>query len=225
MRNSDRFGLPVIMHHAAGFCASGERARTGDPTGWIGVRQLAVQRVRRVRVVPEDAAIAGLNSNHRTSLNWLKAYFGDKEADLKQCPIRIIRDKTAFHYDKLNLSEAANNLAPHEDAIYLAQHPANALYYLGSVVVFRAIFAMIADKSADTSTLTHAERTRRGANIATEDAKHANFHMHLVLYGLIDQLLERALGRPLASLDQVRIPVHGAPDPDAMTLPTFIDIG
>jgi hypothetical protein len=84
---------------------------------------------------------------------------------------------------------------------------------------------MIADKSGDSSTLTHAERTRRGVNIATEDAKHANFHMHLVLYGLIEQLLERALRKPLASLDQVRIPVHGAPNPDAMTLPTLIDIG
>jgi hypothetical protein len=173
---------------------------------------------------PEDAAIAGLNANNRASLDWLKAYFGDKETDLKQCALRIIRDKTAFHYDKLNLSEAVNNLGPNEDKIYIAQHPANALYYLGSAVVFRAIFAMIADKSGDTSTLTQGERTVRGVNIATEDAKHANYHLHLVLYGLIEQLLERTLGKPLASLDQVRIPVLGAPDPDAMTLPTFIDI-
>jgi hypothetical protein len=70
-----------------------------------------------------------------------------------------------------------------------------------------------------------AERTLRGVQIATEDAKHANYHLHLVLYGLIEQLLERAVGEPLTSLDQVRIQVRGAPDPDAMTLPTFIDIG
>jgi hypothetical protein len=91
--------------------------------------------------------------------------------------------------------------------------------------VFRAIFAKIADNSGDTRNLTHAERTQRGAQIATEEAKHANFHMHKVLYGLIEQLLERAVGKPLTLLERFRIPVQGAPDPDEMTLPTFIDIG
>jgi hypothetical protein len=174
---------------------------------------------------PEDSAIAGLKPQHRPSLEWLKNYFGDSEANIKQNAIRVIRDKTAFHYDKLNLTEVIHNLGAHENTIYLAQHPANSLYYLGSVTVFRAIFAMIADKSGDTSKETHGERTRRGTQIATEDAKYANYHLHLVLYGLLEQLLERAIGKPLASLDQVRIPVQGAPDPDAMTLPTFIDIG
>jgi hypothetical protein len=37
--------LTVIMHEVARFCTSGERARAGNPTGWIGVRRLAVQRV------------------------------------------------------------------------------------------------------------------------------------------------------------------------------------
>jgi hypothetical protein len=37
--------LTVIMHDVARFCTSGERARASYPTGWIGVRQLAVQRV------------------------------------------------------------------------------------------------------------------------------------------------------------------------------------
>jgi hypothetical protein len=37
--------LAWIMHHVARFCTSGEWVRAGDPTGWIGVRQLAVQRV------------------------------------------------------------------------------------------------------------------------------------------------------------------------------------
>jgi hypothetical protein len=174
---------------------------------------------------PEDSAIAGLRPDHRANLDWLKAYFGESEAGLRQSPIRIIRDKTAFHYDKLNLTEAVHNLALHENTIYLAQHPANSLYYLGSVAVFRAIFSVIADKSGDTSKLTQSERTARGAQIATDDAKYVNYHLHLVLYGLIEQLLERAVGGPLTSLDQVRIPVRGAPDPDAMTIPTFIDIG
>jgi hypothetical protein len=174
---------------------------------------------------PEDAALVGLSPQHRTSLDWLKAHFGDSEATLKQSPLRIIRDKTAFHYDKLNLSESVHNLGFNENTIYLAQHPANTLYYLGSASVFRAIFTLIADKSGDTSKLTHGERVARGTSIAMEDAKHANFHMHLLLYGLIEQLLERAVGKPLASLDQVRIPVQGAPDPDTITLPTFVDIG
>jgi hypothetical protein len=72
--------------------------------------------------------------------------------------------------------------------------------------LFRAIFTMIADKAGDKSTLTHGERTAKGASLAIEDAKHANLHMHQVLYGLIEQLLERVIGKPLASLDQVRIP-------------------
>jgi hypothetical protein len=174
---------------------------------------------------PEDAALTGLRPEHRASLNWLKSYFGDSEAALKQSPLRIIRDKTAFHYDKLNLAEAARCLGLYENRIYLAQHPANSLYYLGSAAVFRAIFAKIADTSSDTRKLAHSERVARGAQISTEDAKHANYHMHLLLYGLIEQLLERAIGKPLASLDQVRIPVQGAPDPDVLKLPTFIDIG
>jgi hypothetical protein len=173
---------------------------------------------------PEDAALAGLRAEHRASLHWLKAYFGDSEAALKQSPLRTIRDKTAFHYDKLNLTEAVHNLGLNENRIYLAQHPANSLYYLGSAAVFRAIFTKIADESSDTNNLEHSERVRRGVQISTEDAKHANYHLHLLLYGLIKQLLERAIGKPLTALDHVRIPVQGAPDPDAVMLPTFIDV-
>jgi len=33
------------MHHAEGFCRSGLRSRADDPFFWIGVVQLAVQRV------------------------------------------------------------------------------------------------------------------------------------------------------------------------------------
>ena len=48
---------------------------------------------------PEDPAIAGLNDLHKKSLAWLKDYFGHDQPN--QTPLRIIRDKTAFHYDKL----------------------------------------------------------------------------------------------------------------------------
>jgi hypothetical protein len=159
---------------------------------------------------PEDPALAALVPQHRASFDWLKEYFGDSEAALKQAPLRIIRDKTALHYDKLNLVETVQNLGPRENAIYLAQHPANALYYLGSATVFRASFALIADRSEDTSTLTHGERVTRGSSIAIEDAKHANYHMHLLLNGLIESLLEQTIGKPLEAVSPVRkIPIQG----------------
>src|SRR5262245_53458859 len=37
--------LARIMHHAACFCTSVEQMRASDPSGWISVRPLAVQRV------------------------------------------------------------------------------------------------------------------------------------------------------------------------------------
>jgi hypothetical protein len=37
--------LARIMHHMERFCTSGRRSRADDPSVWIGVRQLAVQRV------------------------------------------------------------------------------------------------------------------------------------------------------------------------------------
>jgi hypothetical protein len=175
---------------------------------------------------PEDPALAAMVPQHRASFNWLKEYFGDSEAALKQTPLKIIRDKTAFHYDKLNLVETVHNLGPSENAVYLAQHPANALYYLGSATVFRASFALVADRSEDTSTLTHGERVMRGSSIAIEDAKHANYHMHLVLNGLIVSLLEQTIGKPLEAVSPKRIfPIQGAPDPETVKLPLFIDIG
>jgi Mn2+/Fe2+ NRAMP family transporter len=46
---SEAFGWPAtlaaIMHHASLFCAPGSRTHAVDPSVWIGVRQLAVQRV------------------------------------------------------------------------------------------------------------------------------------------------------------------------------------
>jgi hypothetical protein len=172
---------------------------------------------------PEDPAIAGLDADHKASLAWLRDYFGDNPP--KDNALRTIRDKTAFHYDKLNLEQAVTNLALHENRVYLAQHPANSLYYVGSSLVFRTVFAMIADKVADTTAMDHVDRTNEGFRITIEDSKLANWHMHLVLYGLMRLFLENALDKPLDSLAQVRINVVGAPDPDKVGLPTFIDIG
>jgi Adaptive response protein AidB N-terminal domain len=37
--------LTAIMHHASRFCPPGWRTHAVDPSVWIGVRQLAVQRI------------------------------------------------------------------------------------------------------------------------------------------------------------------------------------
>ncbi len=95
---------------------------------------------RFLKARPEDPALAGLKPDHKASLGWLKDYFG--EALLKQNALPIIRDKTAFHYDNLNLEHASDSLALDENTVYLAQHPANSLYYVGSALVFRSVFAI-----------------------------------------------------------------------------------
>jgi len=179
---------------------------------------------RFLKANPEDPALGRLGHAHKASLDWLKNYFGVDPLN-KDNALTIIRDKTAFHYDKLNLEQAVGHLAEHENNVYLAQHPANSLYYVGSALVFRTAFAMIADKVQDPTGRSHGERTSEGARIATEDAKNANWHMHLLLYGLIEALLEQMLACPLNTLEQVRINIQDAPDPDMVGLPVFINIG
>jgi hypothetical protein len=172
---------------------------------------------------PPDV-VPRLEPAHQTSLDWLVDYFG-KGQPFNDSALKIIRDKTAFHYDRLNLTEAADNLATGENSIYLAQHPANSLYYMGSALVFRAAFAMIADKAEGTVNGSHEERTHKGTKIALEDASKANWHMHALLYGLIKLLMEDVLGHPLENLEQVRINVLDAPPPEKVGMPAFIDIG
>ena len=172
---------------------------------------------------PEDSAVAGLSEKHKEDLAWLKDYFGDKPR--KETALRTIRDKTAFHYDKLNLDEAVGALTEQESMIYVAEHPANACYYLGSVLVFRAAFATIADMTIDTSSLNESERVAAGVKIAQADLNEANFRIHNVLYGLVKLLLEQAIGGPLNDLEQLCIPVTGALKPAMVALPTSIDVG
>jgi hypothetical protein len=49
-------------------------------------------------------------------------------------------------------------------------------------------------------------------------------NLHRVLYGLIEALLEKAERKPLHTLKQDRIDIRGAPDPDTVRLPLFLDI-
>jgi hypothetical protein len=172
---------------------------------------------------PPDV-VGRLEPTHKASLEWLTDYFGNGPP-FNDNALKIIRDKTAFHYDRLNFAETANNLATGENSIYLAQHPANSLYYMGSALVFRAAFAMIADNARGAVNGSHAERTHKGTKIALEDASKANWHMHAVLYGLIRLLMDDVLGRPAENEQQVRINVLDAPPPEKVGIPTFIDIG
>jgi hypothetical protein len=205
---------------------------------------------RFLRSNPEDSSISKLSSQHKKSLVWLKKYFGDQRVKrprtlwekiagwlsrfgiLKgqsrspnQTALQTIRDKTAFHYDKLNLTQAVNDLADTENHIYLAQHPANGLYYVGSALVFSTVFAMIADMAGDTAGMTQGERMSKGVHITLAHVNEANLHLHNVLYGLIAFLLEKAFGKPLEQIEQFRIEVLDAPKPTKVGLPMFLDVG
>ena len=173
---------------------------------------------RFLRANPEDPALASLEAKHKASLEWLKEYFQDEDNAL-----RLIRDRAAFHYDKLNLKQAVTNLREGENVVYLAQHPANSVYYVGSALVFRTVFAMIAQKTGDCTGMAHSELVTVGVQRAIKQANAANEHLHLVLYGLIRYLQESALGKPLNAVEQVRINVYDAPHWSKVGLPAFLD--
>ena len=175
---------------------------------------------RFLKAQPEDKALAGLSELHKQSLAWLKNYF-----EVKDNVLIFIRDRAAFHYDKLNLEMAVAHHPDNEHTIYLAQHPANSVYYAGSTLVFRTVFALIGEKAPGLENASFETRALEGAKIALKDVQLANYHLHLVLYGLIEFLLETMLGTPLATLHRTRIPIENAPDPDTVIIPTFIDIG
>ena len=98
---------------------------------------------------------------------------------------------------------------------------------MGSALVFRAAFAMIADadKAAGAANGSHQERVHKGTKIALDDASKANGHMHTVLYGLIKLLMDDVRGQPAENEQQIRINVLDAPAPERVGIPAFIDIG
>ncbi len=177
---------------------------------------------RFLKANPVDPVIARLSALHQKSLAWLKDYFGEGKA--KDTPLRTIRDKTAFHYDRLNLDESVDNLTAPECRVYLAQHPANGLYYVGSALVFRTVFSMVADQTMDTAVMNSGERMAAGVQITLQHVNEANLHLHNVLYGVIAFLMEQAFGKPVEAVEQLRIPVVGAPKPEQVGLPMFLDI-
>jgi hypothetical protein len=138
---------------------------------------------RILRAQPADPIIAALCPDHQASLA-LRGYFGDR--NWKDSAIKLVRDKTAFHYDGLDMGQALNNLAPRENTVHLAEHPANTLYYLGSAVGFRSIFVLIADRANPPAGRRFDERLSDGFRIVIDDVKDANWHVRI--FGLSSQM-------------------------------------
>jgi hypothetical protein len=175
---------------------------------------------RYLKSNPEDPAIAALSEDRKIELAWLRNYFSSKETAL-----RIIRDKSAFHYDKqLNLDDAVTEVTEDERRVYLAQHPANTLYYLGSSLVYRAVFALVADNAGGTNGMSQIEKMQKGVAIALVDVNNVNTRLHGVLYGLLWSSFSRSSRAPLAKLDQTRIQVLDAPTATMVGLPMFLNM-
>jgi hypothetical protein len=180
---------------------------------------MLLKRIMRRR--PPDAMIASLAPEHAASLDWLRGYFGD--TNFKYNAIKLIRDKTAFHYDGLDLGQAINNLAARENTVHLAEHPANTLYYCGSAVSFRAIFTLVADRTTPAAGRSFDERLSDGFGIVIEDVKEANWHIHQVLYGIIKAMLEGASGGDLGAAPEITT-ISNPPLPDIVGLPPSVDM-
>jgi hypothetical protein len=166
-----------------------------------------------------DAILQALDAAQTVSLNWLRNYFGER--NYKSSPLKFVRDNTAFHYSGLDFSESLKNLAEGENDIFLAQRPANTLYWIGTALVFRTLYAKIAE-AAGHKGLSHGKRVHKGLKIVVQDAAVANRHMHIVLDGLIKAQLEIALRDRMKQSGVLS--VQGV-DPDKVKLPTFVDLG
>jgi hypothetical protein len=172
------------------------------------------------KAAQQDAVITGLAAQHHASLKWLREYFSAKGVNSK--PIVMLRNNTAFHYGGLDMGQAVKNLTPEEKTFHIAQHPVNALYWIGSAVVFGTIFAEIALTANPTNTRTYVERVQGGFNLLLNDVNEANFHLHEVLYGLIKGLLEDALGHPLGAGDVTTI--DDVPTSRQVALSPWVDV-
>jgi hypothetical protein len=145
----------------------------------------------------QDAVVAGLDEQYRKSLLWLREYSSPKGLNNK--PIVMLRNNTAFHYAGLDMGRAVKSLMPDEKAFHIARHPTNTLCWVGFAVVFKTIFAEIAVRAKPTETRTYDQSFADGLQLVFDDVNEANFHLPYVLYGLIEGLLEDALGQPLGA--------------------------
>ena len=164
-------------------------------------------------------SVDSLNDDFKTSHIWLNSYFGSKTNSVK-----YVRNTTAFHYEGLDFGQSLRNLAKGDRNIFLEtqSHPMNSIYFVGSAVVFRTLFAKIAEDYGGTVGLNHEERVRKGQEIVIADANSVHFHMHKLLYGLIKALVEKALGSTLKPVGFLS--VQGVV-PEEVKLPMFLDMG
>jgi hypothetical protein len=78
--------------------------------------------------------------------------------------------------------------------IYLAQHPANGNYFLGSALVFWTVFSLVADQIGADSALPFPERVRQGFQGIINAVQEVNAKLQSVLHGLTEYLLDRSAG-------------------------------
>jgi hypothetical protein len=125
----------------------------------------------------------------------------------------MIRDKTAFHYDKLNLAEAVSYLAPSTECrVYLAR------------IRRTPLLCGVSLRLHDHLRRHHRQDERhRWHDGRGEDAQGVNVHLLKVLYGLIKHLLEPAIEKSAAA-SRTLIPVDAA-KLTSVDLPLFVDVG
>ncbi len=195
-----------------------------DAQMWCLMQLLAGKLFETWKMLIERDSVQGMqvSESYNTSLSWLSSYFGQSKGALKQCPIKFIRNKTAFHYDNLDFEQAVGELHAGENAIHLNDgHPVNQLYFLGSAVVFRSVFAAIAQEFDPTPGRDYTEKVRVGFEMVIRDITDANFHTHQLLYAITAAILEQIPGKPLSGR-RLLTEVVGAPAPELIGLPPWV---
>lgn len=140
----------------------------------------------------------------------LSTYFDQKN---KHNVIKFLRNNAGFHYSGFDYGKSLKDLADGEDKIYLAQHPANSVYYIGEAANWRSLMLLLRDTialdevhdviegtPAAAAIEAHLENSvdvdyRRGFNVVNRHISYLNFEMHLFLHGVISITIERALGK------------------------------
>ena len=169
----------------------------------------------------------------------LSTYFDQKN---KHNVIKFLRNNAGFHYSGFDYGKSLKDLADGEDKIYLAQHPANSVYYIGEAANWRSLMLLLRDTialdevhdviegtPAAAAIEAHLENSvdvdyRRGFNVVNRHISYINFEMHLFLYGVISITIERALGKNWHVAEREMINIMGAPNPYDVALPTFVDM-
>jgi hypothetical protein len=174
-----------------------------------------------------------LDDSAKDAYQKLKAYFAPSN---KGNVIKFIRDTAAFHYAGFDYGKTLNDLAEGEDKIYVAEHPANSLYYIGEAANWRALVRILQDMPDATSTASPAgviekpleksidEKYRETFTVINRHINDINYQMHAFLYGVIKVVIERTLGKDWEHGEHEMIAISGAPNPYDVALPTLVDM-